>query len=185
MIIEPVDPNHTDRIIRYIASHYGNFYVRMGRHKLSTITKEDGELLYDADYKYTYGKCDLIKEGKDITIACMGAITNEAIKARENLSKTHPEISIEIIAVSSPKQFDETLLNSIKKTKKVITVEDHNVYSGFGAQLARKLLTEKIVVDKFEILGTTHYELSGTPSALYKDAGIDSSGIENACLKNI
>ena len=185
MIIEPVDPNHTDRIIRYIASHYGNFYVRMGRHKLSTITKETGELLYDADYQYSYGKCDLIREGRDLTIACMGAITNEALKARENLQKTHPEVSIEIIAVSSPKQFDETLLNSIKKTKKVITVEDHNVYSGFGAQLARKLLTENIPVDKFEILGTTHYELSGTPQSLYKDAGIDSLGIENACLKTI
>jgi transketolase len=183
MIIEPADPNHTDRIIRYIASHFGNFYVRMGRHKLPTITKENGEILFDENYKYEYGKCELLKEGKDITLACLGAITSEALKAYENLKTTHPEISIELIIVSSPKQFDDTLLNSIRKTKKVITVEDHNVYSGFGAQLSRKLLTENFDIDKFEILGTTHYELSGTPAALYKDAGIDSTGIETACLK--
>jgi transketolase len=183
MIIEPADPNHTDRIIRYIASHYGNFYVRMGRHKLATITKENGELLYDANYKYEYGKCDLVREGHDLTIACMGAITNEALKTRETIQKTNPEISIEIITVSSPKKFDNILINSVKKTKKVITVEDHNIYSGFGSQLARTLLTEKIQTDKFEILGTTHYELSGTSQSLYKNAGIDSEGILKTCKK--
>jgi len=183
MIIEPADPNHTDRIIRYIASHYGNFYVRMGRHKIPTITKENGELLYDANYQYLYGKCDLVREGKDLTIACMGAITSEALKAREAIQKTNPEISIEIITVSSPKKFDETLINSIKKTKKVITVEDHNIFSGFGSQLSRFLLTEKISVDKFETLGTSQYELSGTPQSLYHHAGIDFEGITKTCKK--
>lgn len=40
-VIEPADPNQTDRIIRSIAKEHGNFYVRMGRHKLGIITKED------------------------------------------------------------------------------------------------------------------------------------------------
>ncbi|MDD3861628.1 MAG: transketolase [Candidatus Gracilibacteria bacterium] len=184
MIVEPSDPNQTDKIIRYIASHYGNFYVRMGRHKIPTLTKESGELIYDENYKYEYGKCDIVREGSSITIACLGAITCEALKARENLQKTHPEISVEIISVSSPKQFDDTLLNSIRKTKKIITVEDHNIHSGFGSQLAKTLLTENIKVDSFEMLGTTHYELSGTPQSLYKNAGIDAEGIEKACLKH-
>src|SRR5690606_40591698 len=52
MIIEPADPNQTDRIIRYIASNWGNFYVRMGRHKFPIITKEDGTPFYGTDYVY-------------------------------------------------------------------------------------------------------------------------------------
>ncbi len=60
MVIEPADANQTDRIIRYVASHYGNCYVRMGRHKFPVITKEDGSIFYDTNYKYTYGKTDII-----------------------------------------------------------------------------------------------------------------------------
>jgi len=185
MIIEPADPNQTDRIIRYIGSHYGNFYVRMGRHKLPTLTKENGEILFDENYKYEYGRTDLLREGKDITLACMGAITSEALKAKENLQKSHPEISVEIIIVSSVKKFDETLLNSIKKTHRLITIEDHNINSGLGSQLAKAVVTENIKLDSFEMLGTTHYELSGTVQALYKSAGIDSTGIEAAILKSL
>lgn len=183
MIIEPADPNQTDRIIRYVASHYGNFYVRMGRHKLTTLTKENGEILFDSNYKYEYGKCDLVREGKDLTIVAMGAIVSEALKAREELTKSHPEISVEIIITSSPKQFDETLKTSIKKTKKVIVVEDHNIYSGLGSQLSRFLLTEGLKIDSFKQLGTTDYELSGTPAQLYKDAKIDSSAIIQSTLE--
>jgi len=181
-IIEPADPNQCDRIIRYIASHWGNFYVRMGRHKYPVILKEDGTPFYDENYVYEYGKCDLITEGKDITIAATGAMIPEAIKARENLKKSKPELSVEIIAVTSIKKFDDTLMNSIKKTKKLITVEDHNTLSGLGGQLARQLQMQSISLDKFTMIGVAEYQLSGKAEQLYHVAGIDAEAIEKACL---
>lgn len=177
MVIEPADPNHTDRIIRYIASHYGNFYVRMGRHKFPTITKEDGSIFYDENYQYQYGKCDLIREGSNITIAATGATISEALKAREILKTEKPELSVEIIAVSSIKHFDETVINSIKKTKKVITVEDHNTLSGLGGQLARHLATNGIQTESYKMIGVEQYELSGTAPELYAKAKIDGRAI--------
>lgn len=177
MVIEPADPNQTDRIIRYIASHYGNFYVRMGRHKFPIITKEDGTPFYDANYKYEYGRCDIVREGSQITIAATGATVNEAIKAYEKLKTSNPEISVEIIAVSSIKKFDETLINSIKKTKKVITVEDHNTLSGLGGQLARYLAKENITTESYKMIGVEKYQLSGKADELYHVAGIDSDAI--------
>ncbi len=167
MTIEPADPNHTDRIIRYIASHYGNFYVRMGRHKIPTICKENGEIFYDKNYKYEYGKCDILRTGNDLTIAVMGSLVTEALKAYELLKKSNPNLSIEIIAVSSIKQFDKNLTDSIKKTKKVLTIEDHNTLSGLGGQLSRHILKEKICPDYFEMLGVESYQLSGKPEELY------------------
>ena len=173
MIVEPADPNQTDKIIRYVASHYGNFYVRMGRHKVPMVTKEDGSIFYDENYKFEYGKSDLIREGSDVTIIASGSMVTEALKAIEGVK----DISVELIAVSSCKKFDQTVLDSVKKTGKVITVEDHNIYSGLGSQLARVLEEKGISPVKFEMMGVREYQLSGKVNELYAKAGIASEDI--------
>ncbi len=185
MVIEPADPNQTDHIIRYVASHYGNFYVRMGRHKFPVITKEDGTPYYDKFYEYEYGKCDIIREGESITIAATGAAIPEALAARETIMERHPQISIEIVAVSSIKKFDETLLNSIKKTGKLLTVEDHNVNCGLGQQLLAHLQEQKIQLQKFGKIGIKEYQLSGTYKDLYEQNGLDKEGIKAKVLEMI
>ncbi|MBI5754628.1 transketolase [Candidatus Peregrinibacteria bacterium] len=184
MVIEPADPNHTDRIIRYIAGHYGNFYVRMGRHKLPIITQKDGTPFYDEKYQYEYGKTDCLHDGADITIAACGSMVTVALQARSAILKENPSASIAVIAVSSMKKFDETLMNSIRKTKKVITVEDHNPYSGLGGSLAKELLEKKIEVQCYKTLGVTRYQFSGKPEELYSSAGISWEHIRDV-IKNI
>lgn len=185
MIIEPACPNQTDRVIRYIASHYGNFYVRMGRHKFPIITKEDGTPFYDENYSYTYGSSDIIREGSDITIAATGATVTEALQARDILKEKNPELSVEIVAVSSIKHFDDTLLNSIKKTNKLVTVEDHNPESGLGAQLTHHLFIKDIHPAKYTALGVKHYQLSGKAPELYHAAEIDAEAIANTCMRMV
>jgi len=170
--LEPADPNHCDRLTRYMATHYGNMYMRMGRHKLPVLTKADGSLLYGADYKYEYGKTDVLREGKDLTIVTMGGTTAEVLKARD-LSG----VNAEIIVVSSVKQFDETLKKSLEKNKRVLTVEDHNPYTGLGGAIARYAATQGITLEKLEMLGVTEYQLSGTVEELYGAVGIDAAGI--------
>lgn len=185
MVVEPADPNQTDHIIRYVASHYGNFYVRMGRHKFPVLTKPNGTPFYDESYKYEYGRSDVIREGSQITIAATGAMINEAMKAREILATSNPELSIEIVAVSSIKKFDDTLINSIKKTGKVITIEDHNIHCGLGNQLAAHLLELGIKPATFKSLGVSAYQLSGTADALYHANGLDGEGIAKTVGKII
>lgn len=179
-IIEPADANHTDRIIRYIASHEGNFYVRMGRHKFPVILKEDGTVFYDEKYQYVYGRTDLLRSGQDLTIVATGPMIGEALAARESLGQSHPDKTVEIIATSSIKQFDQTLRDSVVKTGHVLTVEDHNPYSGLSSQLARYLQTENIATNSFRSLGVEAYQLSGTPDELYASAGIDKNAIAQA-----
>lgn len=174
-VIEPADPNHCDRIIRYVASHHGNFYVRMGRHKIPTLTKEDGSLFFDKNYVYEYGKCDMLRSGTDVTIAATGATVCEALEAHKQLQEKN--ISAEIIIVSSIKQFDATLLSSIKKTKRLVTVEDHNTRSGLGSQIARYLSLNNIHIDMFDMIGVEEYQLSGTAKELYRAGGIDAEAI--------
>lgn len=185
MVIEPTDPNQTDRIIRYIASHWGNFYVRMGRHKFPVITKEDGTPFYGTDYVYEYGKSDIIREGNDLTIVASGAMVTEALKALEEIKTANPNASIELVAATSIKKFDQTVTDSIKKTGKVITCEDHNNVVGLSSQLARHLMKENICPQVFENIGVKEYQLSGKAMELYEHAGISSNAIKEICLKNL
>ncbi|MFA4830643.1 MAG: transketolase [Patescibacteria group bacterium] len=181
MQIEPADPNHCDRIIRFIAGHYGNFYVRMGRHKIPVLASEDGSVFFDEHYEYNYGKCDVLRAGADITIAAMGSVASEALKAWVELKECG--LSAEIVIVSSIKKFDSPLFDSIKKTKKIITVEDHNTLSGLGGQLARNLESGNICVEAYKMLGVEQYQLSGRADELYAAAGIDAAAIvKNAKL---
>ncbi len=183
MVIEPADPNQTDHIIRYIASHYGNFYVRMGRHKFPIITKEDGTPFYDQYYEYQYGQSDIIRSGETLTVAASGAMVIEALKAREMIKERYSKISIELIAVSSIKKFDETLANSIKKTSKLLTVEDHNVNCGLANELAAHLKEQNISTTVFKKIGVTHYQFSGTSAELYKKNNMDADGIKKTILE--
>lgn len=183
MLIEPADANHADRLIRYIASHFGNFYMRMGRHNIPQITKEDGTIFYDENYNYEYGKCDCLREGNDMTVVAIGSMVSHALKAYNSLKETHPNLSIDLIAATSIKAFDDTLKNSIIKTKKILTVEDHNTFSGLGSQIARLVTKEGIKLEKFEMLGVEEYQLSGKSDQLYEKAGLDAQSISNTILK--
>lgn len=182
MVLDPADPNQTDRMIRYIASHYGNFYMRMGRHKIPVITDENGQPFYNENYQYQYGQCDVLRTGQDLTIVAIGSMVTEALKAKTMIEEKNPQISVEIVAASSIKKFDDNLFESIRKTGHVITVEDHNTLSGLGSQLAQHLIENNIAVKFFHSMGVSHYQLSGKVEELYEAAGISAPHIAQAAL---
>ncbi|MBU0706215.1 transketolase [Patescibacteria group bacterium] len=180
-VLEPSDANHTDYIIRYIASRYGNFYVRMGRHKFEVILKEDGTPFYDENFKFEYGKADLLREGSDVTVVAGGSMVSIAVQVADKLKG---EKSVEVIAVSSLKDVDlNTLLPSLQKTGKLITIEDHNPYSGLASQVNSVVAQEGLSVI-INNLAVRQYQLSGTSYELYDTAGIGADDLENAC-KNL
>jgi len=180
-VIEAIDPNQTDHIIRFIAGHYGNFYVRMGRHKFPVITKEDGTIFYGIDYVYEYGKCDVIRSGSALTLAATGPTVAEGLKAVESLRQQG--IEVELVAVSSIKYFDEILTKSVQKTGKLVTVEDHNVVSGLASQLTKHLYGQGVLASKVAHLGVQWYEMSGKADELYDRAGISARRIEEQIKK--
>ncbi|HRH23063.1 MAG TPA: transketolase [Candidatus Magasanikbacteria bacterium] len=175
MQLEPADPNHCDRLVRFAATHQGNVYMRMGRHKIPVLTTGSGKPFYNEKYVYTYGKTDVLRKGDSLTIVAMGGVVVEALHAWEQLKSGG--VSVEVIIASSIKAFDETVFESIKKTGMVITVEDHNPYAGLGGMLARECASRGIVYQKYEMLGVREYQLSGTAEELYHAAGIDTGAI--------
>ncbi|GAG07186.1 unnamed protein product, partial [marine sediment metagenome] len=177
-VLEPSDANQTDHIIRFIASHYGNFYVRMGRHKFEVILKEDGTPFYDEKYKFEYGKADIIREGDLVTVVATGSTVNIAVNVADELKEKG--ISVEVIGMSSIKQIDtDVLVASLGKTGKLITIEDHNPQNGWASQINSVVAQEGLSV-VINNLAVREYQLSGKPLELYDEAGIGPDDLKKS-----
>ena len=88
-IFIPADPNQTDRIIRYVAGRPGNFFVGMGRSKVSPILDESGLPAFAGDYRFVPAKADWLRQGGQAAILAYGPIVHEAVKACEELANNH------------------------------------------------------------------------------------------------
>lgn len=175
-VLEPADANQTDRIIRYIGGYYGNFYVRMGRHKFEVILKEDGMPFYDDNYQFEYGKADHLRTGDAVTVVASGSMVSIAVNVADKLK------NIDLLAMSALKKIDRTaLIESVKKTGKLITIEDHNPHNGWASQI-NKVIAEEGLSIKIKNLAVNEYQLSGTSAELYDVAGIGARSLEETCL---
>ncbi len=180
-VIVPIDPNQTDRIIRYVAKEKGNFMVAVGRSKVSVITKEDGTPFFGEGYEFSYGKGDIIKEGKDLTIMALGQMTQKALKAYEFLKEKG--ISVKVVGISSPLAISKEDLMEFASTGFIVTYEDHNVNTGLGSIVAEKLFEYKIPLKGFKKLGVTEYGPSGKADDVYRFMGLDEETLAEEILK--
>ena len=89
----------------------------------------------DSEYLLEFGKANIIQNGEDITIVTWGALVQKSVEATK---KTN--ISVEIIDLRTlvPLDFD-TILQSIKKTNRLIVVHEDNLTNGFGAEIVSKI----------------------------------------------
>jgi 2-oxoisovalerate dehydrogenase E1 component len=93
------------------------------------------------DFEVPFGKARIRKAGRDLTIITYGNTTHMCIDAANTLEKEG--INIEVVDLRSLIPLDEeTILNSVKKTGKVLVVHEDKVFSGFGAELSATI-TEK------------------------------------------
>lgn len=174
-VLVPADPNQTDRLIRYSAREYGNFLIAMGRSKLPVITKEDGSVYFDENYKYSYGKIDILREG-EIPLITYGTMVSNALKVRELLKDI---VDIAVINISSPLFFNIDDIRKYLDSGFAFTYEDHLENSGIAATLAKKAL-ENGIFFKLNSFGVKQYGYSGKPKDVFKLMKIDPESVANS-----
>ena len=126
-VIMPADYNSTKRLVEKAAEYNGPVYLRFTRDPLPQF--------YSEDEVFEIGKAKQIKEGKDISIIAIGDLLHDAIAAANELEKKG--VSVDLIDMHTLKPLDEeAVLNSLARTGKIITVEDHNVINGLGSAVA-------------------------------------------------
>jgi transketolase len=135
-IVHPADSEQAEALTLLAAKHQGPVYLRLTRAETPIV----GEILkHSNDQGFKIGRAQILTEGKDLTIITTGPIVTEVVLARGRFD----DGVIEIINCHTIKPLDrETILKSVAKTGKVLTVEDHSIIGGLGSAVA-ELLSSK------------------------------------------
>jgi len=176
-VFMPADPNQTDRIIRYVATRPGNFFVGMGRSKTPVLTNEAGEIFYGTEYDFRPGKGDWLRRGNRATIVTYGSVTPYVVEAWKLLQEDG--ISVGVINMASLMPLDTDILLEAAQIGPVLTVEDHHMDTGLGVSVATFLMEEGVNV-KLRRLGVSSYGTSGKPAELYGQQGLDAKSVADA-----
>jgi pyruvate dehydrogenase E1 component beta subunit len=107
----------------------------------------ENEILYgmssevpdDTDFTVPIGKAKIERSGTDVTIVGLSLTVSRALKAAELLADEG--ISAEVINLRSLRPFDtETLVNSVKKTNRLVCVEEGWPFAGIGAEVSAQMM---------------------------------------------
>ncbi len=167
-IINPSDDVEAKAAVEAAYEMEGPVYLRFGRLAVPVINDKP-------DYKFEIGKGVLLKEGTDVTIVATGLCVGGAVEAAEKLAADG--INAEVINIHTIKPLDEDIiLNSAKKTGKVVVAEEHSVIGGLGSAvcdcLSAKLPTPVCKIGVNDVFGE-----SGPAVKLLEKYGLDAQGI--------
>jgi len=166
-VIQPGDDLETIGAVEYLVGHKGPAFLRATRQKLPRVNKEG--------YKFEFGKGVTLVDGTDMTIVASGGTVGGAVAAAEMLAKDG--VSVRVINIHTIKPIDTALLaKAARETKRILTVEDHQIIGGLGSAVCEALAElEPVKVRRHGILDV--FGESGTPDGLYKHYKLDAAGI--------
>ena len=167
-VISTSDDIQTKWAVKEISKINGPVYLRLAR--LST------PIIYNENQKFEIGKAVQIGEGTDGTVFATGVTVSEAIKAQENLKQKG--INIRVVDVHTIKPIDkETIIKCAKETKKIISIEDHNIIGGLGSAIS-EVLTDEYPCKLIRLGIKDTFGKSGKAEELMKYFGITADDIE-------
>ena len=112
----------------------------------NTILYNDKSEVPPGEYLVPLGQADVKRPGSDLTIVAHGRAVINSLKAAQLLEAEH-DVSVEVVDLRSIRPLDEaTILASVRKTHRVLLVEESKPFCGVGAQLAY-LIQEKAFDD--------------------------------------
>jgi len=170
VVIAPGDSVEAEKATLAMAEDKRPNYLRLAREATPVFTTKDTP--------FEIGKAYVFSPGQDLTIIATGTMTYQALVAAEKLFKAG--IDVEVIHCPTIKPLDEaTILKSVKRTKRVITVEEAQAAGGLGGAVA-ELLSEKYPVQLKRLGMQDRFGESGKPDELLDKFGLTAKCIELA-----
>ena len=168
VVINPSDAVEARAAVQAAIEYVGPVYLRFGRAAVPIINDRE-------DYKFEIGKGEILREGSDVTIVATGICVSSALEAADKLAADG--ISAEVINIHTIKPLDtELIVNSAKKTGKVVTAEEHTIIGGLGGAVC-EALSEKAPTPVLRIGINDVFGESGTAAELVAKYGLDGEGI--------
>ena len=170
-IFAPCDGQECVRMTEYAARTRGPFYMSLNSGSFPDIT--------DADSRWTPGEAAQVAEGHDLTVICLGTAVHDALEAAAMLKN---RFTMDIFALSSIRPFaGDRLADSVRKTGRVLTVEQHSTHGGCGSLIA-ELIAENGLNVRLLRLGVPEGSYTKNASSVFnkKFFGLDAAGIRRA-----
>ena len=126
-IISPADSLETVKALEAAVKSENSTYLRL-------TGSSNNPIIYNKDYEFKIGKSITLREGKDITIFCAGAMVHQSLKVAEILESKN--ISSKVVNMHTIKPIDKMAIEEACNSSLIVSVEEHNVIGGLGSAIA-------------------------------------------------
>ena len=172
-VICPADGIETYNAVMAAYETPGPFYIRINR-------GFDRTLYSTGDYGFEIGKAVEVHSGTDITVIACGSCVFQAYQAAEFLDKADG-LKVRVLDMHTIKPIDkEAIIKACLETRRIVTVEDHNIIGGLGSAVA-EVVVESGKACAFRKLGVPdQFAPIGLHEDIMSTLGIDANGIAEA-----
>lgn len=174
-VFAAADVTETRLAVSAMLRHDGPAYLRLGR--------DLAEDIFDGPKEFLPGGADVLREGKDVTLAACGLMTEQALLAADILEQEGIHASV-VNAYSIKPLPESLLLAKAKETGAFVTAEDHSIIGGLGGAIS-EFLSENAPVPVVRVGVRDHFGESGTQDELYEKYGLTAAHIAEAARKAI
>lgn len=175
-VICPADAVETRAAVEAAINYVGPVYLRFGRAATP--------ILFDKDsYEFKWGKGVVMADGCDVTLIANGYMVALALEAREMLQAEG--IDAAVINMHTIKPLDtELVLEYAKKTRAVVTCEEHNIIGGLGSAVC-EALSEECPTPVVRVGTNDVFGRSGKVAPLLEAYGLTAKDIADAAKKAV
>ena len=171
-VISPVDFEQARKATVAASERKGPVYLRLHRNETPIITTRMTP--------FEIGKAQVLRRGKDVGLLATGPVAYEALMAAEEVSG---DVDVEVLNVHTIKPLDKgEILRVAQKTRKIITVEDHQRAGGMGSAVT-ELLSEEYPTKLIRIGVDDSFGESGDPVDLLDKYGLGRQAIMKAIFQ--
>lgn len=175
-VILPSDTNQVKVLVKRLVSHIGPVYVRLGRNPIESVYSNE-------DIPFEIGKGNILLDGDDVTLIATGEVVKVAYDA--GILLRDKNIYARVIDMHTIKPIDEAIIiESAKKTKFIVTIEEHNIRGGLGSAVAEVIVQR--IPTRMIILGIPdQFAITGSQKEILGYYGLTPEGICDIILERL
>ena len=168
VVLNPCDYNQTRLMVKKMYEYEGYAYMRTSREPVVCVTSMEDDI--------EIGKAQVLREGKELTIAATGIMTTYAYEVAEKMAEEGVECTV--LNYHTIKPFDEeTLLKYVGQTGNLLTVEEHNIIGGFGESCKSALFGKVGAINYDYVAVDDKFGETGVRASLFPIYGLDNETI--------
>lgn len=167
-IVIPADNFETQAAVEAAITHLRPLYIRLGKKAMHH--------LHAPDTPFAIGKAIRVRRGDDLAFLATGETVEIAAQAAELLAASG--VSADVFSIHSLRPFDEAaVLETARRVKAIVTVEEHSVHGGLGSRVA-SLLMQAGITPALRIVGIPdEYTYTGSQQEIFAHYGITPDGL--------